>query len=158
MMLMTQNDLVVPSIDGLLGIASAPDFTQVMENTIRSNQTLTEQLLSNGYCDVTSAYSDSGYYRIHQDFLDESKKHFILDNEGSFQLEQIPVRLIHGLKDDDVHYSQSQRLLSKIESTNKQLIVVDGGDHRLSKPRELDIILSALHSIVTVAKNVQRSE
>ena len=45
----------VDRIKGLVGIASAPDFTSLLTEQINDDKSLSEQMKSSGYCDLTDA-------------------------------------------------------------------------------------------------------
>jgi len=70
---------------------------------------------------------------------------FILSSECKVD---VPLRLIHGKNDEDILWHSSQALFDKVISKDKELIIVDGGDHRLSKPHELKVILDTLKNII----------
>lgn len=133
-------------VDGLVGIASAPDFTSTIAETICNDISLSRQMDTNGFCDLRTDYNANGYYRIYKEFLDEASTHTILSGEG-FDFD-VPIRLLHGTKDKDIDFKYSQELFSKIRSPDKELILVDEGDHRLSKPEEIRVILKTLENIL----------
>lgn len=136
-------------IEGLLGVSSAPDFTSLMADSIYSNDSLARQMQTEGYCDLPTDYDAKGYYTIHQDFLNEAETHTILSNaRNRIDLGDVPLRLIHGKQDKDIDYKQSEALFSQIKSQDKGLILVEGGDHRLSKPEEIEVILKALKDLL----------
>jgi pimeloyl-ACP methyl ester carboxylesterase len=140
-----------PNIVGLVGIASAPDFAVSFSETIYSNSDLTRQMEDLGYSDLPTEYDESGYYRIYANFLkdaDETKKLF---TNCSIDIGNIPVNLLHGKEDIDVDSSQSEALFSKIASSDcKELVLIEGGDHRLSKPHELEIIRNSLDHVYQI--------
>lgn len=62
-----------------------------------------------------------------------------------------PVRLIHGDKDEDVPVGVAFKLLEDLHSGDVQLHLIKWGDHRLSKPHELEAIVRA---IVALAEKI----
>jgi pimeloyl-ACP methyl ester carboxylesterase len=136
-------------VGGLVGIASAPDFTCLIEKDISSNPTLSNDIQSMGYCDFPTIYDPCGFYRIHKEFLQEARLHFIHDRGYTVNVgEDVPFRLIHGKQDQDVSHEISSRLFDRVSSNNKKFILVDYGDHRLSKPDELDEIIKTIEEII----------
>lgn len=130
-------------VAGILGIASAPDFTIMIKEQIESDDDLKRQMNELGYCNLPTDYDDSGYYRISQEFLQDSTRHYVLD-QSSIDLD-IPITLMHGLQDKDVPFEYSESLFAKLRpKENKEMILVQDGDHRLSKPDDLEKILLAL--------------
>ena len=51
-----------------------------------------------------------------------------------------PVRLVHGDKDSEVPVGVAFKLLEDLHSADVQLTIVKWGDHRLSKPHEIEVI------------------
>jgi len=147
-------------IGGLLGIASAPDFTCLIKESIQNNAALSSQMNRKAYCHVPTEYDNvTGYYRIYKEVLEEAKTHMILQSSSespcslSSAIEfdfDYPVRLLHGKKDVDIPYEYSEALFSKIKSPDKELIFLNDGDHRLSKPDEIEIILKSLKDIIQI--------
>jgi pimeloyl-ACP methyl ester carboxylesterase len=144
-------------IAGLLGIAAAPDFTTDLSKQITQNTTLTAQINNHGFCDVSTVYHESGYYRIHNEFLQEATKHFILSPRSlkaeampslTF-LKNVPVLFIHGKHDLDISYERSLALIDRIHSNKSYdaTILVSDGDHRLSRPQDLELICHSLDHI-----------
>ena len=62
-----------------------------------------------------------------------------------------PVRLIHGDKDEEVPIGVAFKLLEDAHSGDVQLTIIKWGDHRLSKPHELETIV---RTIVTLAEKI----
>lgn len=63
-----------------------------------------------------------------------------------------PVRLIHGDKDEEVPIGVPIRLLEDVHSGDVQLTVIKWGDHRLSKPHELETIV---RTVAVLAEKIQ---
>ncbi|KAL3939983.1 MAG: hypothetical protein SGBAC_005382 [Bacillariaceae sp.] len=130
-------------ISGILGVASGPDFTSILSEQIQCNDSLKKQMSELGYSKLPTVYDETGFYQIHQHFLQDAQQHFVLDRP--YLDLGIPVTLIHGTKDKDIPYTYAEQLLSKLDSRlTNELILVKDGDHRLSKPHELQQMLQAL--------------
>ena len=65
---------------------------------------------------------------------------------------QCPVRLVQGDKDEDVPVGVAFKLLEDLHSADVQLTIIKWGDHRLSKPHEIETIV---RTIVTLAERMQ---
>lgn len=64
-----------------------------------------------------------------------------------------PVRILHGMQDDAVAWSQSMGLVSRLESVDVEFHLLKKGDHRLSKEDDLillestvDVLLKTMNS------------
>lgn len=120
---------------GLVGIAAAPDFT---EELMWPNMAppVRRALIEQGVIYRPSAYGD-GPYPITRALIEDGRRHLLLGGPIAIPC---PVRLVHGKEDPDVPWQTSQRLADRLESTDVKLILVDGGGHRLSDPKDLELI------------------
>ena len=121
-------------IVGLVGIATATDFTEALAGTVLS-EAQRAQLRDTGYCDLPNCYDDGESYRISRHLLEEGRNHLLLAQE-SIAID-LPVRLLHGQIDPDVPWQQSLELVERLRSSDVELQLVKDGDHRLSRPVDL---------------------
>ena len=133
-------------IRGFVGIASSPDFTKsIYEERISDEE---RKLLHEiGYILRKSDYREEPV-KITQKLIDDGQKHNIL-NRNEIDL-NIPACLIHGKKDIDVPWQKSERLHQLIGKDNSELILVPNGEHRLSRPKELELIDAAVQKICSL--------
>ena len=119
-------------VAGLIGIAAAPDFTEdLIAQTLTDEQQ--QQMAQNGYLDIPNCYGDKPY-RIHQELLDEGQNNLLL--RGNINI-NVPVRLIHGMLDEDVPWKTGLSITDKLVSTDVEITYVKSGDHRLSEQNDL---------------------
>ena len=59
-----------------------------------------------------------------------------------------PVRLLHGMADPDVPWTVSTRLADRLRSADVQTVLVKGGDHRLSRDQDLDLLIATLDDLM----------
>lgn len=122
----------------LIGIAAAPDFTewgftpeQVAE--LRAGQTVFED---NPYGpDPTPTYP--GLWSDGQGLLR-------LGTQIAFDG---PVRLLHGQRDADVPWDIAIRLAAALRSADVQVQLIKDGDHRLSRPGDVAILLGTVAAL-----------
>jgi len=119
-------------IHALLGLASAPDFTEELVWERLGDKDRAE-LARNGIIHRPSEYAEEGC-PISLALIEEAREHLLLAT--SIEL-TCPVRLLHGLEDADVPWEVSRRLLQALASSDVTLELIKGGDHRLSKPADL---------------------
>lgn len=115
-------------VQALLGIAAAPDFTE-WGFTARQAAELTAE------GSITRAFWESGQRLLLGSSID-------ID---------CPVRLVHGECDEEVPLSIAFKTLGALRSSDVQLNVLKGGEHRLSAPREIDAILRTLAGLLEPA-------
>ena len=130
-------------VKGLVGIASAPDFT---EDLMWSGATATERRLleETGRWEQPSDYSEEPYVVTHR-LIEEGRRHLLL--RGPIAL-RCPVHLLHGQRDPDVPWETSLRLAERLEAEDVTIELIKAGDHRLSTPEHLDRIRAAVAAIV----------
>lgn len=131
-------------VKGFVGIAAAPDFTRDMWNGMTDDQrrTLTDQ----GILRVPNHYSDDPYV-ITKALIDDGPGHFVLESPLDLK---IPVRLVQGMKDMDVPWQTAFRIRKAIESAGAHdvdVLLVEEGNHRLSRPQDLDLIDSQVRAL-----------
>lgn len=133
-------------VKGLIGLASAPDFTKRMlwPSFTPENK---KELQDTGQVKMPSDYDDEPYI-FTQTLLDEAENHLVL--EGPIKLD-MPVRLIHGMADNDVPYNTSLAIMEKLQSPDAALALVLGAGHGLSTDNDLDRLGKLLKEVVGIA-------
>jgi dipeptidyl aminopeptidase/acylaminoacyl peptidase len=58
-----------------------------------------------------------------------------------------PVRVLQGMQDDDVPYRHAMTLVEHIAGDPVTLTLVKDGDHRLSRPEDLALLISAIEGL-----------
>lgn len=130
-------------IHALVGLAAAPDFTE--ELIWRRLPAMSRaELTGRGVIRVPSDYANEDC-PISLALIEEGREHLLLG--ASIPLE-CPVRLLHGLEDEDVPWDVSRRLLQGLMTSDATLELVKGGDHRLSKPADLSRISRILSELL----------
>lgn len=127
---------------GLLLIAPAPDFT---EKLVRPG--LTPEHLATLEADGV-LYQPSEYgspLPLSRKLLEEGREHLLLD--GPIALGG-PVRILHGMQDTEVPWKLSLTLAEKLETPDVRLTFVKDGDHRLSRPNDLRLLVEGLRALL----------
>lgn len=121
-------------VAGLIGIASAPDFTDWGLGAADKAR------LAGG----EAVYADNPYgpdpTPTHPGFFADGQAQRRLG--GTIAID-CPVRLIHGQGDSDVPAEISLRLAAALRSADVQVTLVKDGDHRLSRPQDIALLLRA---------------
>ncbi len=122
-------------IAGLVGIAAAPDFTDwgftPEEKAI---------ILAEGALVEETPYSDQPYVTT-RGFFQSGEANRLLGGEIPLTC---PVRLLHGEEDGDVPPEISLRLSAALKSADVQVTLVKGGDHRLSRERDIALLIDTV--------------
>jgi pimeloyl-ACP methyl ester carboxylesterase len=124
-------------VAAMVGIAAAPDFTRWGLELDESDRAA---LAADGFVTRPSAYQDSPY-RYHRALIEDGPGACVLDGTLAFDG---PVRLLHGEADADVPWTVSHRLMTAVSSADVQLVLVKGGDHRLSSAADLKLLFATI--------------
>ena len=120
---------------GLIGIAPAPDFTawgfsDEQQAELLAGETVLEE---NAYGpQPTPTYPG---------FWADGQMHLLTNREIPLDC---PVRLLQGQADPDVPWEISLQLAADLRSSDVQVTLIKDGDHRLSRPSDLALLLRAV--------------
>ncbi|WP_404334626.1 alpha/beta hydrolase [Sphingomonas sp. MMS12-HWE2-04] len=125
-------------VQGLVGIAAAPDFTDwgfsdAQKRTLRETGRLEEP----------SLYSDEPTVTT-RGFWEAGEANLVMTSPIPFDG---PVRLLQGQRDAEVPWERAAMLAELIRSDAVQTLLVKDGDHRLSRDADIALILRAVEDI-----------
>jgi len=126
-------------IAGMVLVAPAVDMTEAL---MKPGFTDAEraQLARDGHVDQPSQYSDEPY-RITGGLLADGAGHLLF---GSGIATGCPVTILQGGQDPDVPQAHALKLAAHLLSDPVTLTLVPDGDHRLSRPQDLDLLREAV--------------
>ncbi|MEP6343679.1 MAG: alpha/beta hydrolase [Maricaulaceae bacterium] len=128
-------------VKGLLLIAPAPDFTQKLMWEGFSPD-IQNTILEQGVYYEPSPYGEP--MPISKILIEESAKYQILDGPIKFSG---PVRILQGMLDVPVPWQHALKIVDALESDNVEVTFVKDGDHSLSRPHDLERLVSVVESI-----------
>lgn len=119
-------------VAGLVGIAAAPDFTDWGRTAAEKARLRAGEIVfdHNPYGTEPTP--------THPGFFADAQAQRRL---GSVIAIDCPVRLIHGQRDGDVPPAIGLRLAERLRSDDIQVTLVKDGDHRLSRPQDIALLL-----------------
>lgn len=120
---------------GLIGIAAAPDFTEEIYHE-RLDDAQRRVLMEQGKVLVENDYSDEPYAYT-KAFYEDGKANLLLNKSQSAAH---PIRLIQGKQDKDVPWQTAVKIAEVYAGSDIDVIFVEDGDHRLSRPQDLALI------------------
>jgi pimeloyl-ACP methyl ester carboxylesterase len=128
-----------PTVARLVLVAPAVDFTEELmwkrfpaEVKLKIEQT--------GVWARPSQYSEEPY-AITRDLIEEGRKHLLLD--GMIET-GCPVRILQGVQDPDVPWQHTVELTARFARDDVVLTLVKDGDHRLSRPEDIERLIAAV--------------
>jgi alpha-beta hydrolase superfamily lysophospholipase len=131
-------------VAGVLLIAPAWDMTRTLMLG-RMTKKARAALERDGYIAEPSEHSDQPYI-ITKALIDDGEHHCFGD-----RLIEVgcPVTILQGIADREVPWRHAAALVEKLASDDVVLTLVKDGDHRLSRPEDLDRIRTALADLLT---------
>jgi pimeloyl-ACP methyl ester carboxylesterase len=126
-------------VAGLVGIAAAPDFTGW---GYTGEEKLT--ILREGRLEQPSAYGDQPFVTSRA-FWESGEALRLLHSPIAIDC---PVRLLHGQADPDVNWAYSLELMKQLRSADVQATFIKDGDHRLSRPGDLALLIATIATLL----------
>lgn len=123
---------------GLVGIAAAPDFTEWGFDAARR-----AVLQRDGRLVEPTPYGDRPYVTTRA-FWESGQALRLLVREIGIAA---PVRLIQGQADPDVPWQTALRLVEQLRSADVQATLVKDGDHRLSRPQDIALLIATVAAL-----------
>jgi len=124
-------------VAALVGIAAAPDFTEWgfdkgQKLALARDERIAEPSIY-GPPLVTT-----------RDFWESGQRNLVLG--GTIGLD-IPIRLLQGQEDEAVPWRRSLMLAERLRSADVQIVLVKDGDHRLSRPNDIQLLIKTIESL-----------
>ena len=124
-------------VAGIVGISAAPDFTQdLIETGMTPAQA--EILARDGQIETEP-------YVITQKLIDSGRDHAILKEPLDIGC---PVRLLHGMRDEQVPWRTAIRLMEVLASDDVTISLVKDGEHRMARDSDLMLLKSAIDDLM----------
>jgi pimeloyl-ACP methyl ester carboxylesterase len=126
------------SAAGLVLIAPAVDFTEVLMWQ-RFPAKVKKEIEDKGVWLRPSDYGEP--YPITRALIEEGRNHLLL---GGMIETGCPARILQGVQDPDVPWNHAVELTSRLAQDDVVLTLVKDGDHRLSRPEDLERLIKAV--------------
>ena len=127
---------------GMALIAPAVDFTEAL---IWANapEEARRAILEHGAWARPSLYS-ADPYPITRALIEDGRRHLLL---GGAIRTYCPIHILQGMRDEAVPYRHALALVEHIAGDPATLTLVKDGDHRLSRPQDIALLISAIESL-----------
>ena len=126
-------------VRGLVGVAAAPDFTRTMEAGLDPAQRAA--LARDGTVMLPTTPDPTPLTRR---ALDDGQACCVLGRPIPLAC---PVRLLHGQRDTVVAWQGALAIADGIEGEDCQVLLVKDGDHRLSRPQDIRLLVATVDGL-----------
>ena len=131
-------------IAGLILLAPAVDMTRSLMWAGMS-ETDRQTLMETGAYRAPSDYDDDGYL-ITRTLIEDGDRHLF----GDRLIETgCPVHILQGIRDTDVPWQHASELVTRLASDDVVLSLIKDGDHRLSRPEDLERLEAAVDALIS---------
>jgi pimeloyl-ACP methyl ester carboxylesterase len=127
------------SVAGLVLVAPAIDFTEELMWK-RFTPEIRRELEETGMWSRPSQYSPEPYL-VTRRLIEEGRNHLLL---GGMIETGCPVRILQGVEDPDVPWRHAVELTARLARDDVVLTLVKDGDHRLSRPEDIERLLAVV--------------
>jgi pimeloyl-ACP methyl ester carboxylesterase len=124
---------------GMVLIAPAVDFTEELMWK-QFSPAMKRDIEEKGEWLRPSEYSDEPY-PITRALIEDGRKHLLL---GGLIEPGCPVHILQGVQDPDVPWRHAVELVSRFARDDVVLTLIKDGDHRLSRPEDLERLMAAV--------------
>jgi len=128
-------------VAGLIGIAPAPDFTELLMWPA-FNEAQRSEIKTRGVLHLPSQYGEPT--PITRALIEDGAAHNVLDTPIALPA---PMRILQGMADPDVPWKHALRLMEAFQGGDARLILIKDGDHRLSRPEDLRLLCETLDQL-----------
>ena len=133
-------------VAGLVLLAPAPDFTvELMEPQLSKAQK--RDLAKKGFFEERSDYSDDPYVYT-RGLIEDGRDNRVMTGPINTHC---PVHVLQGMMDPDVPHGHALKLVGCMPADDVTLSLIPDGDHRLSRPQDLALLIRAVEAIIAQA-------
>lgn len=130
-------------VKGLVLIAPAVDFTEALVWAKASDEAR-RAIVDRGVWRRPSAYSSEPDC-FTRNLIEDGRKHLLL---GGMIRTGAPTAVLQGMRDEDVPPSHALALMQRFGADPATLTLIKDGDHRLSRPQDLELMFAALERML----------
>ncbi|KAJ7320379.1 hypothetical protein JRQ81_019890 [Phrynocephalus forsythii] len=130
-------------VAALVGIAVAADhFVSTFKQLPVE---VKKEIEEKGEWKLPTKYNEEGFYTVPYPLIQEAENHCVLSSPLPIKC---PVRLIHGIKDEDVPWEISMKVAEHVVSTDVDIILRKGGLHRMKEKDDIRLIVYTVEDLI----------
>ncbi|KAK6316760.1 palmitoyl-protein thioesterase ABHD10, mitochondrial [Coregonus clupeaformis] len=127
----------------MVGISTAADHFVTVFNTLPIEAR--KEIEEKGQWVVPTKHNEEGSITFTTEFLKEAEQHCILQSPIPVTC---PVRLIHGMKDQDVPWHISMQVAERVLSNDVDVILRKHGQHRMVEKEDIKLIVYTIDDLI----------
>jgi len=133
--------LLKQPIPHFIGLAPAPDFSNILMKRQREAAEFQQQLQQKGYVEAPCDYDDGDNFIITDKFLKDADQNSVLDHPIQYNGK---VSIIQGMQDHEVPFLHSVKLVETLKTDDVVMHLIKNAGHRLSEPIHLEYLKNAI--------------
>ncbi|XP_020321700.1 mycophenolic acid acyl-glucuronide esterase, mitochondrial-like [Oncorhynchus kisutch] len=127
----------------MVGISTAADHFVTVYNTLPIE--VRKEIEEKGQWVVPTKHNEEGSITFTTEFLKEAEQHCVLQSPIPVTC---PVRLIHGMKDQDVPWHVSMQLAERVLSNDVDVLLRKHGQHRMAEKEDIKLIVYTIDDLI----------
>lgn len=104
-----------------------------------------KEIEEKGEWKLPTKHNEEGFYTVPYEVIHEAENHCVL---GTPLPIKCPVRLLHGIKDEDVPWKISLKIADRVVSTDVDIILRKAGQHRMKEPDDIKLIVYTVEDLI----------
>ncbi|CAI5772871.1 AB hydrolase-1 domain-containing protein [Podarcis lilfordi] len=130
-------------VAALVGVAAAADY--LVSTYQQLPVELKKEIEEKGEWKVPTKHNEEGVYSVPYGLIQEAENHCVLTSPLPIKC---PVRLIHGIKDEDVPWETSMKIAERVVSTDVDIILRKAGHHRMKEKEDIKLIIYTVEDLI----------
>ncbi|KAG6935179.1 abhydrolase domain containing 10, partial [Chelydra serpentina] len=130
-------------VAALVGVAVAADYlvTTFKQLPLEVQKEIEEK----GEWKLPTKHNEEGFYCLSYEFVKEAENHCLLRNPIPITC---PIKLIHGMKDEDVPWQVSMQIADHVVSTDVDVILRKVGQHRMNEKDDMKLLVYTVDDLI----------
>ncbi|XP_067402330.1 palmitoyl-protein thioesterase ABHD10, mitochondrial isoform X1 [Emydura macquarii macquarii] len=130
-------------VAALVGVAVAADY--LVTTFKRLPLEVQKEIEEKGEWKLPTKHNEEGFYCLSYDVIKEAENHCLLNSPIPITC---PIRLIHGMKDEDVPWQVSMQIADQVLSTDVDVILRKVGQHRMKEKDDMKLLVYTVDDLI----------
>uniref|UniRef100_A0A8D0BC52 Palmitoyl-protein thioesterase ABHD10, mitochondrial n=1 Tax=Salvator merianae TaxID=96440 RepID=A0A8D0BC52_SALMN len=130
-------------VAALVGIAVAADHLVATFQQLPVE--VKKEIEEKGEWKLPTKHNEEGFYSVPYELIQEAENHCVLSSPLPIKC---PVRLIHGIKDEDVPWQISMKVAEHVVSADVDVILRKSGQHRMREKDDIKLIVYTVEDLI----------